>query len=278
MTKSIYPCLWFDGNAAEAANLYCSIFNDSSITENTPMVVRFELNGFRVMGLNGGPKFTFNPSISFFVYCPTIEDTDRIWNTLIIDGFAMMPLDKYSWSDRYGWLTDKFGMSWQISVSDQPGTPLSIKPCFLFTSLQFGRAEEAIHHYSSIFRNASTDMLIHYPEGDEHAGKVMYSEFQLNHYSFIAMDGPGDHAYTFNEGVSIVVECDTQEEIDHYWNTLTEGGNESMCGWLKDKFGVSWQIVPSVLSQLMRDPERAPRVIQAFLKMKKFDIDTLVKS
>jgi len=138
MIKEIYPCLWFDNQAKTAADFYCSVFKNSKITEENPMVVRFELNGKVFMALNGGPKF------------------------------------KHS------------------------------------------------------------------------------------------------------EAVSFVVECETQEEIDYYWNTLTQDGEESMCGWLKDKFGVSWQIVPQVLGQLMSDPEKAPRVIAAFLKMQKFEIAKLL--
>ena len=148
----------------------------------------------------------------------------------------------------------------------------------LFAGNQFGRAEEAIQFYISVFNNSAADLLVHYPEGNPHAGKLMYSEFNLNKYGIIAMDGPGDHKFTFNEAVSYVVNCETQQEIDLYWNKLTEGGSESMCGWLKDKFGVSWQIVPTVLGKLMTDPEKAPRVMQAFMKMKKFDIETLMNA
>lgn len=277
--NTIYPCLWFDGNAEAAANLYCSIFKNASIIENTSMVVRFQLHGKVIMGLNGGPNFKINPSISLFVYCPTMEETERIWNAFMLEnGTVLMPLDKYPWSEKYGWLKNKFGVTWQISVSDQPGTDLTIRPSFLFTSTQFGRAEEAIRFYTSVFNNSNIDLLIHYPEDDANAGKTLYSEFQLNHYPLIAMDGPGEHGYTFNEGVSLVVACDTQNEIDAYWNKLTEGGSESMCGWLKDKFGVSWQIVPKILSTLMNDSEKAPRVMQAFLKMKKFDIEKLLQA
>lgn len=140
MSNPIYPCLWFDGQAKEAADYYCSVFKDSKILSENNMVVNFELNGKKFMALNGGPHFKFNEAVSF------------------------------------------------------------------------------------------------------------------------------------------VVECDTQEEIDHYWNKLTEGGSESMCGWLKDKYGVSWQIVPAILGKLMSDPEKAPRVVQAFLQMKKFDIEALLKA
>ena len=137
MTNPIYPCLWFDGQAKAAADFYCSVFKNSKIMANTPMVVTFELNGRKFMCLNGGPE------------------------------------------------------------------------------------------------------------------------------------------YKFNEAVSFVVECETQEEIDYHWNKLTEGGQEGKCGWLKDKFGVSWQIVPTILGKLMSDPEKAPRVMYAFMQMKKFDIEKL---
>lgn len=137
----MYPCLWFDGNAKEAATFYCSVFKDSKILSENPMVVMFELNGQKFMGLNGGPMFKFN------------------------------------------------------------------------------------------------------------------------------------------EAVSYVVECANQEEIDQYWNNLTaDGGQESMCGWLKDKYGFSWQIVPAILGKLMSDPEKGHRVMQALMKMKKLDIATLTNA
>ena len=240
------------------------------------MVVTFEIFGKKIMGLNGGPKFKINPSISLFVLLESVEETNAAWNKLVDGGSVLMPIDKYFWSERYGWVQDKYGMTWQVSVVNKAGDPPKITPSMLFTGTQFGKAEEAMKLYCSVFKNSSIPVLLHYPEGDANAGKVMYSEFRLNGYDLIAMDGPGEHAYTFNEGVSLVVECDAQQEIDDYWNTLTaNGGAESMCGWLKDPYGVSWQIVPSVLGQLMSDPARAPRVVQAFMQMKKFDIAKL---
>ena len=137
MTNQMYPCLWFDGQAKQAAVHYCAIFKNSKITSENPLVVMFELNGNKFMGLNGGPKYKFTPATSF------------------------------------------------------------------------------------------------------------------------------------------VVECDTQDEIDYYWENLGKGGRYDKCGWLDDQFGVSWQIVPAILGKLMSDPEKAPRVIEAFMKMSKFDIETL---
>jgi len=137
----MYPCLWFDGNAKAAAEFYCTVFKNSKITYDSPMVVLWELNGSKFMGLNGGPQFKFN------------------------------------------------------------------------------------------------------------------------------------------ESVSLMVDCETQKEIDYYWDKLTaDGGQESMCGWLKDKYGLSWQIVPTIIAEIMADPKRAERVMPAILKMKKIDIETLKKA
>lgn len=276
MTNQIHPCLWFDSQAKAAADLYCSLFNNSRITADTPMVVTFELNGNKFMGLNGGPQFKINPSISVFVVCESLEETNKLWEKLIEGGKTLMPIDKYDWSERYGWLQDRFGLTWQISFNKD--NKEKIRPCMLFTANHFGMAEEAIRFYSSVFDHSLIELMMHYPEDDQNAGKVLYCEFSLNHQKMIAMDGPGVHDYTFNEGVSFVVECKTQQEIDHYWSQLTKGGEEGMCGWLKDKFGVSWQVVPEIIGKLMTDPEKAPGVTKAFLKMKKLDIETLLNA
>ena len=278
MKNLIHPCLWFNGQAKAAAQLYCSLFKNSSITADTPLVIKFELEGSEFMALNGDPEFKINPSISVFVLCESVEETNTLWQKLIEGGKALIPIDKYDWSERYGWLQDRFGLTWQISLNGDAPIQQKIRSCMLFTRERFGMAEKALNFYTSVFEHSSTDLLMHYPEGTEHAGKVLYSEFKLNRQNLIAMDGPGVHDYTFNEGVSFVVECESQKEIDYYWEKLTEGGEESMCGWLKDQFGVSWQIVPAILGGLMSDPEKAPKVMQAFLKMKKFDIETLLKA
>jgi predicted 3-demethylubiquinone-9 3-methyltransferase (glyoxalase superfamily) len=276
MTNQIYPCLWFDGQAKVAAEFYCSIFKNSKITTDTLMVVNFELDGKKFMGLNGGPIFKINPSISIFATFESIEETNFIWNKLIEGGKALINIDKHDWSERYGWLQDKFGLTWQISVVNNAGDQPSIKPAMLFTNEKFGKAEEAINFYTSTFDNSNIDVLINYPESTPFGGKVMYSEFNLKKHNFIAMDGPGNHEYAFNEGVSMVVDCKNQEEIDHYWNTLSgNGGQESQCGWVKDKYGVSWQIVPTVLGELMSNPEKGQRVMQVVMKSKKFNIEDL---
>jgi predicted 3-demethylubiquinone-9 3-methyltransferase (glyoxalase superfamily) len=279
MNNSIFPCLWFDGNAKKAADFYCSIFSNSKITTDTPMVVQFEIEGKKLMGLNGGPMFKINPSISLFVTCETNEEIDTIYKKLFEGGSAMMPLDKYPWSQKYAWIVDKFGMTWQLMLGKLPEGGQKVITSFLFVAEQYGKAQAAIKHYTSIFPNSAIYYLETYKAGeDQPEGNLKFGNFALNGEMFAAMDGPGDHNFKFNEGVSLMVECETQEEIDHYWAQLTEGGEESRCGWLKDKFGVSWQIVPKALGSLMKEPEKAQRVMGEVMKMKKLDVKTLVEA
>lgn len=278
MSNKIYPCLWFDGTAKAAAALYVSAFPGARITTDTPMVVMLEIFGKKIMGLNGGPVFKINPSVSLFVLCETVEETNKAWDKLADGGKVLMPIDKYFWSERYGWVQDRFGMTWQVSVVDKPGDPPKITPSLLFTGARFGQAEQAVKCYTEIFDPASTEVMYHYPDGDANAGKVMFSESLLNGSNLIAMDGPGEHGYTFNEAVSLVVDCDGQEEVDYYWDKLTaDGGEESRCGWLKDRFGISWQIVPRQLIAALNNPDRekAGHAMTAMMKMNKIIIADL---
>ena len=280
MNNSIYPCLWFDGKAKEAAVFYNGVFSNAKIISENPIVSIFELHGKKFMGLNGGPMFTINPSISMFVSCADDAEIEKYWNRLTEGGMVMMPLDKYPWAEKYGWVKDKYGMTWQLMIDDLSQVSQKINTAFLFSNKQFGKAKEAIDLYISIFPNSTAHHQELYKEGEgQPVGYLKFAHFTLNGELFAAMDGPGDHAFEFGEGLSIVVDCDTQEQIDHYWNALTsDGGKESQCGWLKDKFGVSWQIVPTILGKLMSDPEKSPRVMQAFMKMKKFDIEGLLNA
>ncbi|MFZ5554784.1 MAG: VOC family protein [Bacteroidota bacterium] len=276
MKNPIYPCLWFDGKAKEAAELYGSVFHHAKIITDTPMVVEFELCGKKFMGLNGGPVFKVNPSVSFFVLFPTVEETNTAWNKLIDGGKALIPIGKQPWSEWYGWLEDKFGVTWQLAINDKPAGQQTLTPCLLYTGNKFGKAEEAVQFYTKLFQNSAVDLMICYPQDDPNAGKVMYSEFNLDGYKMIAMDGPGEHKHSFNEGVSFVLICHNQQEIDFFWNTLTkDGGAESMCGWLVDKFGLWWQIIPAKLGQLMTQPGKGQNVMKELMKMKKIDLQVL---
>lgn len=243
------------------------------------MVVTFESSGQRFMCLNGGSQFSFNPTISFYVLCETEKEIDDAWKKLVDGGSVLMPLDKYEWSAKYGWLQDKFGVSWQLALGKFEDVGQKFTPTLMFTGKLNGKAEQAIRHYTSIFEGSNITGILKYSKGEnEIENTVKHAQFNLGKNVFMAMDSSLMHQFSFNEAISFVVDCDTQEKIDYYWDELTKGGEESQCGWLKDKFGVSWQIVPSVLESLMSEPERAQRVVNAFLQMKKFDIETLMNA
>lgn len=279
MTHELYPCLWFDGKAKEAAELYLAAFQNSKITADTPLVVTFSLDGQEFMGLNGGPIFIPNPSISFYVVCETASELEQACTKLSEGGKVLMPLDAYPWSERYGWVQDKFGVSWQLALGKLEEVGQKFTPSLLFTGQQAGKAEEAIHFYTSLFDSTSIVGILRYNAQDQDVeGTVKHAQFKLGQQVFMAMDSSFPHAFGFNEGISLVIPCDTQEEIDHYWNKLTEGGQEGQCGWLKDRYGVSWQVVPAILGQLMSDPEKAPRVSRAFMQMKKLDLQQLINA
>lgn len=276
MPNKTYPCLWFDGQAKAAAEFYCSIFPDSKMLIDTPMVVNWELNGLKFMGLNGGPMFKLNASISMFANFDSVDELNIAWDKLIDGGSALMPIDKYPWSDRYGWLRDKYGMTWQLMLSNNN----HVVPSMLFANTQYGNAKAAMELYSSLFPSSGISVAQLYGEQDkQNAGNLMFGEFHILGQTIVAMDGPGDHKFTFNEALSFVVECADQEEIDKYWyGLIADGGSESMCGWLKDRFGVSWQIIPASIGKLMSHPITGEKVMQALLKMHKLDIATLEKA
>lgn len=292
-TQTISTCLWFDDQAEKAADFYVSIFENAKIINTTPyqvetpsdkpigsvMTVDFELEGQQFTGLNGGPHFTPNSAISFFVMCETEDEVDRIWEELLNGGTALMKLDSYGWSEKYGWVQDRYGLTWQISLGkldDVHGQ--KITPSLMYVS-QRGVAEEAINHYTSIFKESDITGILRYDAGEEQPeGIVQHAQFRLNDGVFMAMDSSPEHAEaTFNEAISFMVNCQTQEEVDYYWEKLSAVPEAEQCGWLKDKFGVSWQIVPAEMDELFsgEDTEKSKRAMEAMLRMKKLDIKKL---
>lgn len=158
----------------------------------------------------------------------------------------------------------------------QIATP-KIQPCLWFD----GEAEEAVRLYVSVFPGARLGRITRYGEAGKEihgkaAGTVLTVEFELAGLAFMALNGGPQ--FKFTEAVSFQILCDSQAEIDHFWSRLGEGGEEGHCGWLKDRFGLSWQVVPAALPQMLQDPERAGRVTQAFLQMKKFDLAALERA
>lgn len=285
--QKIQPHLWFDTQAVEATAFYVSLFPNSeiihtSIIKDTPSgdcdTVTFKLAGQNFMAISAGPYFKFNPSVSLFTSFKSEEDITLAWNKLIEGGKELMPFQSYPWAEKYGWLEDKYGLSWQLSLSKDHPTEQQITPLLMFTQDKAGKAKEAIADYTSIFPNSKTDLLVAYEknEGDVE-GYIKHGQFNLNGQNFMAMDSSGPHQFQFNEAISFIVNCDTQEEVDFFWEKLSAVPESEQCGWLKDKYGVSWQIVPVAMGKLMSsgDKDKTARVTKAFLKMKKLNIKEL---
>lgn len=294
--QKIIPHLWFDKESEEAINLYTSVFKNSSVgtksyyTEvgqefhkqepGTLMSVEFTLDGFSMLSINAGPMFKFTPAISFFINCETEEEIDTMYSKLSEGGSVLMELQKYPFSEKYAWIADKFGLTWQLSLSKQPGP--KITPSFLFVGEQAGKAEEAINLYTTIFPDSKVNQLSRYGAGMEPnpAEALNYASFNLANQSFVAMDSFMEHKFTFTEAVSLLVNCEDQIEIDKYWDSLSAVPEAEQCGWLKDKYGVSWQIVPKDMGEMMADPdqEKKDRVMAAVMQMKKLNISELEKA
>lgn len=281
MNNNIFPCLWYDGDAKESADFYCQVFG-GTITTDTPVVLNIELFGQKLMLLNGGPQFKKNASVSFMVLCETEEEVEKYWSPLSENGLVLMELGEYPWSKKYGWVRDRFGVTWQVYLGEKQGEQ-KIIPTLMFIHENNGKAMEAMELYAEVFPNSKIGNVLKYGDGvgnesHEIPENVQHAHFEIDDYSFFCMDNSYDHQFDFNEGISIVVMTDNQEQTDRLWNSLTkDGGRESMCGWLKDKFGMSWQIVPKKLIQLMNDPhqEKAQKVVQAMMKMQKIVISDL---
>lgn len=286
--QKITPHLWFDKEAKEAAEFYVSIFPNSKIESATVLhdtpsgsvdSVTFVLLGLEFQAISAGPLFKFNPSISFQVMCKTKDEVDGLWKKLMPGGQALMELGAYAFSDRYGWVQDKYGLSWQIFYASGPGAKQEIIPMAMFVGAVCGKAEEAIHLWASVFGDAKVGAIQRYGEDEQpdQEGTVRYAAFSLFGQEFRAMDSAYAHQFQFNEAVSFIVHCDTQQEIDQYWKKLSAVPEAEQCGWLKDKYGLSWQVVPVVMGEMLQsdDDEKVARVTEAFLKMKKFDIAKL---
>jgi len=288
-------CLWFDNKAEEAMKFYASIFENAEIgtilyygeaghevhgrPKDSVLTVALTIDGQQLMGLNGGPAFSITHSISLYVTCKSEKEIDDLYKALSEGGSVLMELNKYPFSEKYAWVSDKFGASWQLNLTDR--TSQKVSPCLMFTGEQHGRAEEALKFYTSIFKGSNVDYLVKYEESEPAAGTVKHAAFSLDGQQFIAMDSPIDHGFGFTPATSFVVDCKTQNEIDEMWEKLqANGGSPSQCGWLTDKFGVSWQVVPTIIERMMTDKDetRRDRVMTAIMKMQKLDIAELERA
>jgi predicted 3-demethylubiquinone-9 3-methyltransferase (glyoxalase superfamily) len=297
--QRIIPFLWFDSQAEQAAEFYTRVFANSAITRRTfygeegtdvhgrepgsLMKVEFELEGQTFMALNGGPLFNFTPAISFFISCQSFQEIDQLWEKLLDGGSVVMQLGPYEWSRRYGRVQDKFGISWQLNHEDASDAGQKIVPCILFSGHMAGKGEEAINKYVGLFENSFVKVIEYDVQVvQDHARIVKYCLFTVDCCSFMLMETHTDHGFELNESISFIVRCQNQQQIDYYWDELSrEGPSDSQqCGWLKDKFGISWQVVPEILNDLLdnKDTEKVNHVTSVMLNMKKLIIDELLQA
>lgn len=291
--QKITPFLWFDNQAEEAVSFYASIFKNSKIggvarygeagadisgrSKGTVMTVEFELEGQEFIALNGGPYFNFSPAISFFV-SETEKAIDALFEKLSEGGTILMEPGEYPFSKKFAWVQDKYGLSWQLNLGSRTQ---KIAPFLMFVGGQHGKAEEAINFYISLFKNSQIAEISRYGHGEEDPeGTVRHAVFTLEGEEFMAIDSGYEHQFTFTPAVSFMVNCKTQEEVDELWEKFSRDGEIEQCGWVRDKYGVSWQIVPIILGEMLldKDPLKTERVMEAMLKMDKLDIAALKRA
>ncbi len=289
--QKIVPHLWYDKEAKEAALFYISLFDNSRLINTTVLgdtpsgdaeLVNFELAGQAFSAISAGPYFKFNPSISLMVACSTVEEVNTKWRALSEGGTELMPLGEYPFSKWYGWIQDRYGLSWQLMLVEDIEGHQKITPNMLFSGTVCGKAEEAIKYYTEVFEASVISIISKYGEGEATSSKakVNFASFKLGGIDFSAMDNAFDVDFNFNEAFSLMVNCKDQAEIDYFWDKLSAVPEAEQCGWVKDKFGVSWQIVPSDLDDVLfhGSKEEVRRVTEAFMKMKKFDLEALERA
>lgn len=289
--QKIVPHLWFDKEAKEAAEFYTGLFEDSGIEgsvviNDTPSgdteAISFRLAGLKFEAISAGPYFSFNPSINLLVRFDSKERLGEVWEALSEGGEERMPLGEYPFSELYAWVEDRYGLNWQLLYDKESKEAQKITPVMMFSDEVCGKAEEAVEFYVDIFRDSAIELISKYSEGEapDERAVVNFSSFKLNGLEMSAMDNAMGADFTFNEAFSFEVLCKDQEEIDYYWDKLSADPEAEVCGWLKDRYGLSWQIVPDNMSQVMLNgsPQERDRYTKAFLQMKKFNLEELEKA
>lgn len=287
----IVPCIWLDDQAEAAAALYTRTFpggretgrsyypeagaNPAGKDPGSLLTVEVELAGQPFTLLNGGPMFKPNQTVSFFVICPDPADVDRIVGALLEGGFAMMELGEYPWSPRYAWVADRYGVSWQVMAGDREEAATTY-PCLMFNGQVEGRAEEALRQYAQVL-GGEVLALEHYAPDAGPAGLLVHGRAAFGSGELVTMDSPISHGVAFTEGVSLQVLAEDQQTLDRWWDGLVDGGQPGPCGWLTDRYGLSWQVVPAAAREWLASPDVAARdrVFQAIMPMGKLDVAAL---
>ena len=273
MDQFITPAIWCDGTADEAAQFYADVFRDTSIAEQAPgIVTTVSIHGFRLSLINGGNQYAPNPSISCILnFDPLLfggEEQARAYLDELYErlstGGVLMELGEYPFSPRYAWVRDRFGMTWQLMLTDPDGDPRPfVIPSFMFGGTNHAHAEEATDAWIALFDNSRRGALYRYEEGGPlDAGTVMFTDFTLRGTWMAATDSGTFHDFTFTPGVSMIVSCRNQEEIDRYWAGLSAVPEAEHCGWCVDRWGVSWQVVPHNIAELMADAATRDKILQ----------------
>ncbi|MFT4088751.1 MAG: VOC family protein [Gordonia sp. (in: high G+C Gram-positive bacteria)] len=294
--QKIIPNIWFAGNAEEGGALYASAFPGatSTVTARYPeeglldfqkefagasLTVGVDIDGFRLQLINAGNDFRPNPSISFMVnFDPSRDEQSRehldaAWEALSEGGTVRMELGEYPFSPRFGWIEDRFGVSWQLILTNPDGDPRPfVMPAFLFTGPAQNKTKAAVAKYTELFDGTIGTVVEHTAQtGPAAADAVMFADFTLGDEWFVAMDGDDSHDFTFGPGVSLQADCADQAEIDTLWEALSAVPEAEQCGWCVDEFGISWQVCPAAMDELMI----SPAAYQAMMQMKKIVIADL---
>lgn len=299
--QKIVPNIWCRRNAEEAAAWYAETFDDASWEVEArypasglldfqrefagePLAIGLSIAGMRFTLINAGDEFSPTPAISFMLnFDPLVYASDeelaraalqQLWDRLRIGGRVLIELGATDFSPLYGWVEDRFGVSWQLILTDPAGEPRPfIMPCLLFAPTAGAGAAAAVDHYLAVFEDASLGVRVPVPDPAAHArpDAVLFSDFMLCGQWFVAMDAPEVQAASFTCGVSLEVRCIDQAEIDRLWEALSAVPEAEQCGWLEDGFGVSWQIVPRYMGELMR----RPGAFEHMLGMKKLVIEEI---
>lgn len=282
--QRITPNIWFQGNAQEAVQFYTAAFGHGSEVLDTVfypetglpdfqrdlagqmLVADFSLRGYRLTAINADEQFVPTPATSFMLNFDPLQypdvdaartDLQELWQHLAARGQVLMPLQEYEFSGLYGWVLDRYGVSWQLILTDPDGDPRPFMiPALMFGGAHQNQASAAVEYWTGLFPNSSIGIQVRYPEptGPATTASLMFSDFALDGQWFVAMDSAVEQDATFNEAVSLLVVCEDQAEIDYYWEALSAVPDAEQCGWCKDRFGVSWQIVPDEMDQLMTRP------------------------
>lgn len=283
MENKFAPCLWVDNQVEEMTELYTKVFENGKPLKTLYfledahgkigdiLTQSVQLANQEFILLNGGPEFKATPSISYMVTCTSETQLQVLWQELSEGGKLLMNLAIYPEVGQFGWLEDRFGISWQFSL-DQSSSSQKITPCFMFSGEQYGNASSAVAEWIEVFQ--SGEILEHYSNEDS---TTKLSKFTLHQQEFMVMDSAVDHGFTFSLANSFYVYCENQKEIDRLWTAITSKGTEMPCGWMGDRFGVAWQTVTRDMNTMLdrKNLTKALAVTQAVYGMMKIDSEEL---